>query len=543
MTNNNHNVERHVNDELHTLVDELPIGITAVSTSGLFNYTNKAGVVHSGLPADQEIVELEGRVLQIAQVTVPIGADECHVKLSYDITEQRQLEDDLYRRAYFDELTGLPNRSMIERTVAAVTDAENASFALAFIDLDHFKDVNDYYGHTIADQLLTKIADRLSAELRPSDMLARVGGDEFVLLLSPATNADEIALLVQKFSSRLKQPFFIDGYEILTSASIGVSIYPDNGASFEELYSKADQAMYDVKNGARGSAQLFDSNTDKASNERMKLEQRLRLAVRDQRLCCAYQAKVDFRSDEIVGIEVLLRWRDEYGDIQPPGDFVTLAVELGLMDEITLLVLSEIAAARNSIDEAFGPEVSISINVAARQADKPDFMRSFLEAIVATGMAKRFIIEVTEEAFLQKSKFQAEVLPMIRNIGARVSIDDFGTGYSSLSALADITADEIKVDRSFITDIHLRPRSQSVLKAIESLADALDMSIIVEGVETFEELLYLQASTRIRLAQGYYFAKPIVLEKAVMKSERTNELRKPAEPTRVEHKRVNYSRS
>ncbi|WP_156815931.1 putative bifunctional diguanylate cyclase/phosphodiesterase [Ahrensia kielensis] len=543
MTNNNHNVERHVNDELHTLVDELPIGITAVSTSGLFNYTNKAGVVHSGLPADQEIVELEGRVLQIAQVTVPIGADECHVKLSYDITEQRQLEDDLYRRAYFDELTGLPNRSMIERTVAAVTGAENASFALAFIDLDHFKDVNDYYGHTIADQLLTKIADRLSAELRPSDMLARVGGDEFVLLLSPATNADEIALLVQKFSSRLKQPFFIDGYEILTSASIGVSIYPDNGASFEELYSKADQAMYDVKNGARGSAQLFDSNTDKASNERMKLEQRLRLAVRDQRLCCAYQAKVDFRSDEIVGIEVLLRWRDEYGDIQPPGDFVTLAVELGLMDEITLLVLSEIAAARNSIDEAFGPEVSISINVAARQADKPDFMRSFLEAIVATGMAKRFIIEVTEEAFLQKSKFQAEVLPMIRNIGARVSIDDFGTGYSSLSALADITADEIKVDRSFITDIHLRPRSQSVLKAIESLADALDMSIIVEGVETFEELLYLQASTRIRLAQGYYFAKPIVLEKAVMKSERTNELRKPAEPTRVEQKRVNYSRS
>jgi diguanylate cyclase (GGDEF)-like protein len=543
MTNNNHNVERHVNDELHTLVDELPIGITAVSTSGLFNYTNKAGVVHSGLPADQEIVELEGRILQITQVTVPIGADECHVKLSYDITEQRQLEDDLYRRAYFDELTGLPNRSMIERTVAAVTGAENASFALAFIDLDHFKDVNDYYGHTIADQLLTKIAERLSAELRPSDMLARVGGDEFVLLLSPATNADEIALLVQKFSSRLKQPFFIDGYEILTSASIGVSIYPDNGASFEELYSKADQAMYDVKNGARGGAQLFDSNTDKATNERMKLEQRLRLAVRDQRLCCAYQPKVDFRSGEVVGIEVLLRWRDEYGDIQPPGDFVTLAVELGLMDEITLLVLSEIAAARNSIDEAFGPEVSISINVAARQADKPDFMRSFLEAIVATGMAKRFIIEVTEEAFLQKSKFQAEVLPMIRNIGARVSIDDFGTGYSSLSALADITADEIKVDRSFITDIHLRPRSQSVLKAIESLADALDMSIIVEGVETFEELLYLQASTRIRLAQGYYFAKPIVLEKAVMKSERTNELRKPAEPTRVEHKRVNYSRS
>ncbi|MDR6874851.1 EAL domain-containing protein (putative c-di-GMP-specific phosphodiesterase class I) [Bosea sp. BE125] len=182
------------------------------------------------------------------------------------------------------------------------------------------------------------------------------------------------------------------------------------------------------------------------------------------------------------------------------------------MDEITHLVLAEATAAIDRIDGAFGATSTISLNVAARQADEPVFMRSLVEAIEATGRAQRFMIELTEEAFLSKSRFQTQVLPMIREIGARVSIDDFGVGYSSLAALADITADEIKVDRSFITAIHQRPRSQSILKTIESLADALDMSIIVEGVETVEELLYLQAATRIRLAQGYYFAKPMFLD-------------------------------
>jgi EAL domain-containing protein (putative c-di-GMP-specific phosphodiesterase class I) len=176
------------------------------------------------------------------------------------------------------------------------------------------------------------------------------------------------------------------------------------------------------------------------------------------------------------------------------------------------LVLDETVAAMDRIDEAFGPETTISINVAAKQAGNIEFMRSFADALKATNRAPRFMVELTEDAFLVKNQFQTDVLPMLRELGVRVSIDDFGTGYSSLSALADITADEIKIDRSFITDIHKRPRSQNVLKAIESLSIALGMSIVAEGVETFEELAYLQAATRIRYAQGFYYAKPFFLD-------------------------------
>jgi EAL domain-containing protein (putative c-di-GMP-specific phosphodiesterase class I) len=300
--------------------------------------------------------------------------------------------------------------------------------------------------------------------------------------------------------------------------------------------------MYRVKGGTKGAIEFFDASLVRAPSERMRIEQRLRLVIRDQRLCCAYQPKVDFRSGEVVGVEVLLRWRDEQGLINPPGDFVNLAVELGLMDGISHFVLAETVAAMERIDAAFGPETTISINVAARQASEPKFMQSLIEAIDSTGSARRFMLELTEEAFVAGERFQSEILPMVREIGARVSIDDFGVGYSSLAALADITADEIKVDRSFITAIHQRPRSQSVLRAIESLGHALGMSIVVEGVETVEELTYLQATTRIRLAQGYYFAKPMFLDDLPVQREANGPRQvlaaREAAPDRVEASRV-----
>jgi diguanylate cyclase (GGDEF)-like protein len=439
----------------------------------------------------------------------------CLLSTLIDVTEERAFEDDLFRRAYFDELTDLPNRGLIERHVEdliAGGGTDGADFALAFIDIDNFKNINDYYGHAVGDGLLVKIARRISGELRPSDMLARLGGDEFLLLVSPLAGVEALREDVAHLLARLKQPFFIDGHEIFTSASIGVSLFPSHGTSYELLRRNADSAMYRVKSDIKGGVALFDRNMGHNATARMELEQRLRLAIRDHRFCCAFQPKVDIRSHEIVGVEALLRWRDEQGVIQAPGDFVNLAVELGLIDEIAHLVLAQTMEAIDKIDDVFGKGTSISLNVAAKQADDPRFMQSFVEALAATGCAERFMIELTEEAFFAKSRFQAQVLPKLRAIGTRVSIDDFGVGYSSLSALADITADEIKVDRSFITDIHKRPRSQSILKAIESLSNALGIAIIVEGVETFEELAYLQAATRIRYAQGYYFARPFSLD-------------------------------
>lgn len=524
-------------EKLLAIFDALPVGISAKDGAGTPVYCNRAGQAHSGLPDEGNAVEVGERTIRVDRLSLPLHPENLQLCLSYDITEQRKLEDDLFKRAYFDILTSLPNRGFLEQIVASLTDRPDSVFALAFIDLDGFKNVNDYYGHAVGDALLVKIAERLTSELRPSDMLARVGGDEFILLLSPVGALEDVNRDVQRLLNRLKEPFFIDGYEVFTSASIGVSLYPTDGNSFGTLCENADQAMYRIKDGTKGRIQFFDAGVGGASSERMQIEQRLRLAVRDRRICCAYQPKVDFRSGEVVGVEVLLRWRDEQGLIQPPGDFVNLAVELGLMDEITHLVLAETVDGLDHINEAFGESCSISINVAARQADEPVFMRSFVDAIDATGHAERFMLEVTEEAFLSKSRFQTQVLPMVREVGARVSIDDFGTGYSSLSALADITADEIKVDRSFITAIHQRPRSQSILKAIESLSQALDMSIIVEGVETIEELVYLQGATRIRLAQGYYFARPMFLDDVSQAQLISQETRAPREPARAPESR------
>ncbi|HEY7247236.1 MAG TPA: EAL domain-containing protein [Xanthobacteraceae bacterium] len=439
-------------------------------------------------------------------------------ELRGEMDRLRETESDLTRRAYTDELTSLPNRARIQQHVDDILRTGAArQFALAFIDLDNFKHINDYYNHAVGDALLVKLASRIARLVRESDMLARISGDEFLLLINPIRDGNHVRAVVQELLDNLKQPFQVEGFEMFTSASIGVSIHPEHGRTYEELRRNADAAMYRAKVGTKGGAAFFDAAVGKAISARMDLEQRLRLAIRDRQLCCAFQPKVDIRSQEVVGFETLVRWRDSEGEIQSPLEFIGLATELGLIDPITHFVLAEAIGSIDRLDHEFGPGKTIAINVAAKQAGDLRFMRSLVDALAASGCAERFMLELTEDAFLAKSQFQMQVLPMLREIGLRVSIDDFGTGYSSLSVLADITADEIKIDRSFITDIHNRPRSQSVLKAIESVSGALGMSIVAEGVESFEELAYLLDATRIRYAQGYHFAKPFFLQDATKK--------------------------
>jgi cyclic di-GMP phosphodiesterase Gmr len=521
----------------------LPAGVTVQDEHGRFLIVNDAAAVQLGLaeagpaPSPQlaqrretgleflragrsstteECVD-DGKSKQILLTShrpIRVGGRDLLISSSADISEQKAFEDQLFRSAYYDELTELPSRRVIEHRANMLLQGDRASekFALAFLDIDNFKHINDYYGHAIGDALLIELAKRLCRELRESDMLARISGDEFLLLLSPIQDQQEVADFVRSMLERLTAPFFIDGSEIFASTSVGVSLYPDHGHSYEVLRQNADLAMYRVKNDGKGSAAFFDASMEREALARMKVEQALRLAILEKRFCCAFQTKVDIRTQEIKGIEALVRLRDNEGIIQAPGTFINLAVELGLIDELSHLVLAEIVKSIDLINETFGPTATISINVAAKQAGNPEFMQSFARALEATGYPKRFMIEVTEDAFVAKTHFQDKILPIFRELGVGISIDDFGTGYSSLSALADITADEIKIDRSFITDIHQRPRSQGILRAIESLSEALGMTVIAEGVESYEELAYLQAATRIRYAQGFYFARPIFLE-------------------------------
>jgi diguanylate cyclase (GGDEF)-like protein len=524
----------------------LPTGVTVQDEHGNFVLVNDAAAallqMAAAAPAPSQLTDRHETCLEllrsgraaVVEEAVTSGAAK-HVFLtahrpariaernillssSADITEQKAFEDALFRSAYYDELTGLPTRRVIEHRVNTLLvrgDAQSNSqshFALAFLDVDNFKHINDYYGHAIGDALLVEMARRLGMDLRESDILSRISGDEFMLLLNPIQSEAEVAEYVHFILQRLKAPFFIDDSEIFASTSIGVSLYPEHGRNYDVLRQNADIAMYRVKNGSKGGAAFFDTSMEREALARMKVEQSLRLAILEKRFCCAFQTKVDIRTKAIKGIEALVRLKDDEGVIQAPGTFINLAVELGLIDELTHLVLAEIVKSIDLINATFGPDTTISINVAAKQAGNPEFMQPFAAALEATGFPKRFMIEVTEDAFVTKTHFQDEILPIFRKLGVGISIDDFGIGYSSLSALADITADEIKIDRSFITDIHLRPRSQGILRAIESLSEALGMTVIAEGIETFEELAYLQGATKIRYAQGYYFSRPIFLE-------------------------------
>jgi c-di-GMP phosphodiesterase Gmr len=570
-------VEPAFESELGLLRDILrlvPTGITVQDEEGRFLFINDAAASQLGMAAGQS--ELAARQLNdrkqaglellragrgaVAEVSVtgnrgeqvlltahqPVRIAGRNLLLSSaaDISEQKAVEDHLFRSAFFDELTGLPMRRVIEHRAQSLIqrDEPRNRFALAFLDVDNFKHINDYYGHSVGDALLIELAKRLGFDLRETDMLSRISGDEFLLLLNPIQSVQEVAEFIEATLQRLKAPFFIDGSEIFASTSIGVSLFPEHGRSYDVLRQNADIAMYRVKNDGKGSVVFFDAGMESEVLARMKVEQSLRLAILEKRFCCAFQAKIDIRTREVKGIEALVRLRDDEGVIQAPGTFINLAVELGLIDELTHLVLAEIVRSIDLINETFGPSATISINVAAKQANNPEFMHSFAEALEATGFPRRFMIEVTEDAFVAKTRFQEEILPIFRNLGVGISIDDFGIGYSSLSALADITADEIKIDRSFISDIHLRPRSQGILRAIESLSEALGMTVIAEGIETFEELAYLQAATRIRYAQGFYFSRPIFLEELKLVAPVASEARAATASRPAQENRHNYAR-
>jgi len=559
-------------DVLRTLIDALPVSLTLHDLDGHLILANAAADQTSdsdrpitqspedrvgsdvrSYPHANALVDGDTPMLTEEQVSgtggartlltwrnhLRVGDERLLLRSSIDITERKQFERQLTRLAYLDDLTGLANRTFIQEHIEGIINQAQSSsrFAVAFIDIDNFKHINDYYSHAIGDMLLTSAARRMSDLIGEKDMIGRISGDEFLLLVDPVESADQLRSTIGRILDELKQPFYIDGFEVLTSASIGVAVYPDHGDNYESLRRHADNAMYRAKTKSKGRAVFFDVEMGQTLTARMELEQRLRLAIRDGRFCCAFQPKVDIRTQEVVGFETLIRWRDDMGEISPPGVFVGLATELGLMDGITHFVLAEATKAMDHLDGLYGSGTSISINVAAKQAGDLHFMRSLIDALKMTGCANRIILELTEDTLVAGRQFQEAILPNLRALGVKVSIDDFGTGYSSLSGLADITADEIKIDRSFITAIHERPRSQSVLRAIESLGHALGMTIVAEGIESFEELAYLQAATRIRYGQGFYFARPFMLEDFSHAKHRVFEEREDATTRRQEHGR------
>jgi len=415
-----------------------------------------------------------------------------------------------------DPLTGLPNRTYFAEHVTRTLDgAGDRTIALAFIDLDGFKQVNDLYGHTSGDALLMAVADRIRDLIRSTDVLARISGDEFVLLVDPVESRAGLNAIVERLLAGLKEAFDIDGHTLLLSASIGVALYPDHGSTYAELRRNADTAMYHAKTTTKGSAAYFDAELGREASARTELEQVLRRAVRERRFRSVLQPIVDLRTLEVVGFEALARRVDDEGRLSPSAAFIGLADQLGLLDAISSIVIDDVLASLPALDAAFGPHTTVSLNVSAGQATDPATMRALLERLAATGAPSRFVLELTEDAFLSAGVFQAEIVPLVERYGVRASIDDFGTGYASLSTLLNITAHELKIDRMFVTDIHERARSQTLMEALAAATSKLGITVVAEGVETADELAYLRACTPVDLAQGYLFARPTPVEQLV----------------------------
>ena len=419
----------------------------------------------------------------------------------------------LRHRANHDQLTGLPNRAYVGELVseAIARRKPDESLALAFIDLDDFKQVNDIHGHAAGDALLKEISGRVHAMIRRSDVFGRISGDEFVIVLNPVMRLTDVSGLIHRIGDRLQEPFRIGSAEIHPSASIGVAIHPMHGEGYETLRRHADMAMYRAKTQRKGSIAFFDHQLGREATRKHALEQQLRDALEARAFHCSLQQKVDIGTGAIAGFEVLLRWIDRAGAVHAPGTFLPLATELGLLNDITGLIVDELVQALPRLDARFGTAVRYSINVSPTQAVNMRFMQKLVHQLWETGRARDFILELTEESLAAAEPLQSRILPLLRTAGIGISIDDFGTGYSSLAKLAELTVDELKIDRSLISSIHARPRNQSILRAIESMGTALGILVVAEGVETEEEAHYLMAHTGLRIGQGYRFHRPQLL--------------------------------
>jgi diguanylate cyclase (GGDEF)-like protein len=531
---------------LRAALAALPIAIEVFAREGERVFANPAAAKRADEPGDggaeREEAIRDGRAVLIERREFSADGRAYRISAATDIDDQRRLQDELFQRAYFDELTQLPNRGFFEQAVGQSTRSakERPNFAVAVVAFDQFDAVNEFYGRAVGDALLAEAARRIAGQLDEGELAARTGGDEFSLLVATAPNAEQVRAKIDRVVARFKHPFYVEGLEILISASAGFSLFPLHDASVEGLISKAEAALTQAKRRSRGQTQVYEPALALRAQQRARLEQDLRLAVRDRRFLCALQPKVDFRSGDLDGLEVLMRWRDENGEARSPGDSIAFAVNAGLMNEMTLLLFEETLASLDAIDATFGPDLTLGFNIAAEQAGDARFMRAFADRLVASGRARRFMIELTEQAFLLAGQFQLQVAPMLRELGAKISIDDFGVGYSSLSTLAEITADEIKVDRSFITAIHERPINQGLLRAIESIGEALGTKVVVEGVETAQELAYLRERTAISVAQGFFFSRPILLGQGASGARLAEEWRekaRAAEPSRASERR------
>ncbi len=414
--------------------------------------------------------------------------------------------------ATHDALTGVPNRVLLDDRISqAVVHAERdqRQFALLVLDLDRFKFINDSLGHHAGDELLNRVAVRLRGVINEVDTVARIGGDEFVLLLASVSSREEALKIARLAIEALQSPVRIADMNLHVSSSIGVAFYPEHGVNADQLLAHADAAMYCAKQRGRNNLQLFEAGMDTGTRERVKLESDLHSALRNGELELHYQPKVDTDTDSFDSVEALVRWRHPERGLIMPEEFIPLAEECGLINALGDWVLREACRQCSAWQREGLPPTRVAVNVSPTQFRQGNLLGAIRAAVEQAGLNPRFLeLELTESAVMTNPEESAAVLEELNRMGVLVSVDDFGTGYSSMSYLRRFPIDKLKIDRGFVKDLMTRADDASIVRAIISLAHSLRLKVVAEGVETPEQLRSLK-SMGCDQYQGFHFSPPL----------------------------------
>ena len=425
--------------------------------------------------------------------------------------QRKNAEHNLRHLASHDDLTGLLNRAALQQELGrsiARSKRHQKRFAVLFIDLDRFKRINDTLGHGVGDAMIQTCAQRLRAILRADDVVARFGGDEFVLVLENLSGVNDAALVAQKALTCCTEPFEIEGQELHVGASIGVALYPEDGTDGETLLKHADVAMYRAKDIGRGTYRFYDAHMNARGTERLMLESALRHALERNELEMHYQPKMDLCSRRIVGVEALMRWRHPVLGMVPPAQFIPIAEETGLIQAMGRWALERACADAVSWQEQGLPAVQMAVNLSPRQLDSLTLIDDVGDILAKSGLrASMLELEITESAMMKNTGHAVTLLKKLRAMGVGLAMDDFGTGYSSLSYLRRFPLSTVKIDRSFINDLPHDTDAQALIDGIIKLAHSLRMKVVAEGVETAAQLDYLAARGCDQI-QGYWLCKP-----------------------------------
>jgi len=434
---------------------------------------------------------------------------------SRDVTDRKVIQQRIQHLAYHDNLTGLPNRSLLQDRLAhSIARAERGGrkVAVLFIDLDNFKNINDTLGHDVGDELLRQVSRRLSECVRLEDTIARQGGDEFIVLLDSLEDSRGASVVAQKVLTSLRQAFILSGTEQHVSGSVGIALYPEDGRDAQTLMKNADTAMFHGKSLGKNTYQYFTAQMNIAVKRRMTLESALRRAVMQKDFVLHYQPQINLESGEIIAVEALVRWKTEDSGTVMPGDFIPLAEETGLINEIGEWVLREGCRQAKEWQDKGLPARRMAINLSARQFSDRGFLDMVTRVLAETGLDPRQLeLEITESQVMRQTEGMIMLLNKLADMGVQLAIDDFGTGYSSLSYLKRLPIQKLKIDQSFVRDITVDPNDTAIVVAIINMAKSLDLETIAEGVETAGQLALLR-SKGCKTGQGFYFSAPVRAE-------------------------------